>query len=773
MSTFLTLTNHKLKNIIINCSNNPDKYTDPHIYLNKNVTCKYAYVTIVSNDLYISSAIVFAHSIRLSGSIVDIIVFVTSKISLEGKLILGTFFTKVKEVNNIIINKIDFTKYYAFNLIEYEKILLTNPDSIILKYPDHLFTLNPPAACCFEKNNKVNICNNKHDAHDKKILEEQQNNIQTDLLLLKPNKRELHNLIENFKKSKFISEQQFIIHNYNNKWTNINPIFFGFRGYPHWKILYGIRFGNDKPFILNSTNDIKDRLQYTTHILWHQYYNDILLNYQNFSTSDLLKEANEMNKYYQSIIKKQKYELTKLDKKLPYELTNNAYKIKIISKLIPNKQENFKINNNKLKYYHLEKDTNYQNLNLKPMWDDIKKYDYLEPINRLSKYFKKGNYYEDLYKICEEIYQYKPEPLENQFQIGTIDLIDKDTIILEYIKCMKNTRILMLLSMDNNIINKISKYGDIIYIKTLSLSKTALFNLMFWIYNEFTYEYKIEFITNKLKYINSTDNNQISFIFVDINDKGNYTYNNDDIYITKNFYQTIISSQLILNNNSLKLLEKQNIKNLSNLFFTDSKLKLQTLNKWYSLNLSLLEQERLILIGEIIFYLYGFKRFSNIRGTFVSIGNNDSQSEKDLADLLYNLKEFGFVNIKLEGSKYWSEEIKQNMSFFGISNMTELITDPKNYCYFGNFKFLLLETELLRKINRNKINDHADFIMLSTLYPEIISKYINFENNKLQYLLKKEQSIELSNEYIKKIMKLITKKYLKYDHYKIINMQLF
>lgn len=859
MATLITDT--ELEKIIMKCPNEDETYPDPYPILNKDGSCKYAYVTLVMlGDAYISAAIVLAHSIRSSGSLVDLVVLVTPDVSDDGKQILGTYYTHVIEISYVPVAnwrtkkqhhrkylELVFTKFHIFDLVQYDKILLIDADAIVLKYPDHLFSLDAPAGCFLE--NKDYIISYDKDGnyippkdgemewykkycdccgHGKKIpkemtdrLKKQFNNsgIGGGLMLLKPKKGELESIIKDVSsgymkhlvENKLIwPEQQYLTLRYSGKWTNINPRFFGLQGYPHWKILYGLQYGGDKPFMIKSKFDISIRVQYPDYILWHQYYYDILRQHPEFSNSSVLAEANEMNKYFHSVIKTQNRQLARLDSHLPKEMTNRHITKQIVSKIF--KVDISEIHDDQLKYYHIERDSDFIYNGIKPMWDDIEEYDYLEPINRLAKYFGKKSYYYEMIKMYSYNYKKNKSTLDQQFTREIMDQIDMDAIMLEYVKCRPNMFVVTLwpiiskkLSV-NDINEIIGKYGHIAYIKTLTLNKNALFNLMFWMYDEFTYEHRIDFITKKMEYIQSSDANEVTIVFLDNvvdskisgqgakdkreirkvleqkltsgTEKSLSIRGNDLVHINDHFYQTILYSQMILNENTLKLLEHQNVKNMSIPFFADSRMKIQTFKKWCLFNLSQLEMERIIIMGGTVLFSYGFRKSNDIDAVFVGLDNNNklSQSEEEIAELLYNnfgekSTMFFFADIGIEGSKYWRESWTEKnnkiFSYFGISSLQELISDPRNHYYFNGFKCYLLQHELIRKVLRNRKQDHADFIMLSSNDSNIISEYIDFVNGELKYTIPnldpniKEPNLE--HEYLKKVFGEIYKKYTRSD----------
>lgn len=853
------ITDDELKNIIMACPNEDESYPNPKHMLNKDGTCKYAYVTLIMlGDLYIAGAIVLAHSIRICGSLADLVVLVTPDVSNEGKQILGMYFTHVIEINYVTVQnwrtkkqnhrkylELVFTKFHIFNLVQYEKVLLIDADALVLKYPDHLFMLEAPAGCLLENKNSIitydkdgNYVLPKNGeiewykkycdccAHGKKIPKNITDKIKTEfnnsgigggVMLLEPKKGEFDKILEDVSldpMKKLINdkliwpEQQYLTLRYSGQWTSINPRFFGLQGYPHWKVLYGLQYGGDKPFSLNSKADIKTRMQYPDFILWHQFYYDIIDKHHELLDSNVLKDANEMNKFFHTPIKLQNIRLSRLENHLPKEFKNKNVSKQIISRIF--KVHENDIHDAQLKYYHIDRDIDYGNTNMFPTWNDIQEYDYLEPIKRLSVYYGENSYYSELIKMYSNSYKHKADTLNNQFPVEYMDQIDRDAIMLEYLKCRQDMFVITLWPVlvrainIEQIINILNKFGHIAYTKTLSLTKNALYNLMFWMYDEFTYEHRIEFISKKMEYVQSLDNNEVTFIFLDnvnkslisgqaskdkkeirnqlisllnikITNAKDKFRGNDLVHINDHFYQTILYGQMILNENSIKLLECQNIKNFSSPFFTESQLKLQTFKKWCSLNLSQLEISRIIIMGGVILYSHGFRKSNDIDAIFTSINHTNSQSEEELGELLNDnfgndTTKFFFADVGIEGTRYWRESwTKKNeeiFSYFGISNMIDLVTDPRNHYYFNGFKCYLLQFELLRKIQRNRSQDHADFLMLSVLYPSIMSKYVELSDSKLIYKMNNNNDIiipDLNHDYLKKLFTQVYKKYLKSD----------
>lgn len=334
------------------------EYSDPDDMINEDGTKKYAYVTLVMlGDKYISAAIVLAHSLKKLETKADLVVLVTNDVTDKGKDVLRKFFDHVIEVPYIQVRNFRtqkqpsrkyldyvFTKFHLFNLTQYKKILLIDADAIVLKYPDHLFTLNAPAGCylkdkdlfiSYGKNGQYILPPNdkikwydeycKCCGHGQLIAKEETDDILVNrknagigggLMLLEPKKGELDAIINDVTKGKSWHlvnkifpwpEQQYLTYRYSGKWTGINPRFFGLQGYPHWKVLYGLQYGGDKPFILTSKMPMCERLKYPDYILFHNYLDEILKKHTELNEEECMQEVLQMNKLFKTTPKRITY----------------------------------------------------------------------------------------------------------------------------------------------------------------------------------------------------------------------------------------------------------------------------------------------------------------------------------------------------------------------------------------------------------------------------------------------------------------------------------
>lgn len=844
----------KLNDIVLECKDEI-KYKDPEIMLNSDGTRKFAYVTLVMlGDKYIPAALVLAYSLRKLNTMADLVVLITPDVTEEAEHLLGKIFDKVIKINYITVEnwrtkkqvhrkylELVFTKFHLFNLTEYEKVLLIDADALVLKYPDHLFTLNAPAGCFLEDKdlfisydstgnyilppeNKIQWYEKYCDccSHGKKIPKEFTDKVLKDyrnsgigggLILLQPKKGELESILKDVThgkmkyllENKFVwPEQQYLCARYSGQWTSINPRFFGLQGYPHWKVLYGLQYGGDKPFSLDSKFDISLRVEYPDFILWHKFYGEMLKDtYKDYDFKDnkVLKEANEMYKYFVNPLKRFN----------PHQ-ENQKNKLKnYLSKIFKTPQN--KISDNLLDFYHTQPNRQYRPINLNAMFEDIEEYDYLKPIELLNNKLN-NEYYKKLlgYQISNS--KTRLDLYDN------IDPLDKDEIMLQYVKCRKSIYTFTFwpptIPHIENLIKYLEKIGNIYYIKRLTLDYKSCINYMCMLYNEYTNSELLERMKNKASWMHlkEHDLNDICVVFFDNvnnlpisgqgskfkNDLRQYgmdlikeskikldfeLYKNDIVHINDHFFETIQYSQIVLNSNSLNMLKYINHDNFYSNFFDESNLKFQTLRKYLYNNIDLEYINRICLIGGFVLYAIGVRNINDIDGIMINPPNENLDNDTEQIIELINTActnrktKFEFCDIGIENSKYWreswTEKNKKVLEYFNIKDFSELTINPKYHAYFNGIKIFLFEHELLRKmirldyptyVERNKsidiymiqsAKDYADIITLYFTERLLISHYFYLDsNNKLKVNQKfKITNKEFTEEELDKFSKII------------------
>jgi hypothetical protein len=202
---------------------------------------------------------------------------------------------------------------------------------------------------------------------------------------------------------------------------------------------------------------------------------------------------------------------------------------------------------------------------------------------------------------------------------------------------------------------------------------------------------------------------------------------------------------------------------------TTSHLKLQTFKNWVFNNMSLLEMTRLITMGGMILYLYGIRIANDIDGIYVSNGIQSDDLNKIMHKNFENDEtKFSFADIGVEGSSTWRDSWTQKnlelLAQFDIESTSELVTNPQYHFYYQGLKFYLLDHEIMRKMMRNRKQDHSDFFMMATLHASLISKYVQISNKlDLVYIDSKIKPPEISLGYMKAIINMIRDRYTHND----------
>jgi hypothetical protein len=424
------------------------------------------------------------------------------------------------------------------------------------------------------------------------------------------------------------------------------------------------------------------------------------------------------------------------------------------------------IKQDKLKYYHTIRNSQYRPFNIKPMFDDVTPFDYLMPLEKLSSYHSKNSYYDTLYK------KYKKElddAKKSKMRLNLVDAIeseDRDSIILQYIKCRPKTFVITLwkpaIETLDKIIDFLDQNGNIYYVKTISLSRQGINNLLFWYYDDFTYTERLNFIAKKMEYIDVTDdNNPVCYIMFDnVNDKRlsgqgsdfkkelrtkvmevsgldkNKYRGNDLLHVNDYFYQTIEYSQLILNQNSINVINNQSCQAFISNNFSIPNLKMQTMRKVVYSDMSLLEIDRMIIMGGTVFYAYGVRAFNDIDAILIDIEPNESHNLiKYVENMFYDKhNKIYFLDAGIQGSKYWNDEWTRKdtniLNFLHIDTFKDLVLNPKNFFYHQGMKIVSLDYEMIRKLIRNRTEDHVDFLMMNLINSQIIEPYVSLVDNK-------------------------------------------
>jgi hypothetical protein len=253
------------------------------VMYNKGVK-KYAYVCILFDKKYLPGALVLTESLRKAGSFAELVIIVNKTTNFND--ILMRFYDRIIVIDDNLFTEKKFYKFYAYKLIEYEKVIIIDSDAIILRYPDYIFSLKPPALSL--KDNKP----------------------YSGLILIKP-KIDNYDKIVNELKNTNLTYKEYIEKKYND-FTKIDKRFIGIDiEDKNWTKIFGLQFINEKPFFYESKLNINERITLPNYKLWFFYYRKLInKNYDLYENKEL-KEVNELSNYYIRELSRQVYDINK------------------------------------------------------------------------------------------------------------------------------------------------------------------------------------------------------------------------------------------------------------------------------------------------------------------------------------------------------------------------------------------------------------------------------------------------------------------------------
>lgn len=395
-------------------------------------------------------------------------------------------------------------------------------------------------------------------------------------------------------------------------------------------------------------------------------------------------------------------------------------------------------------YFDINNQYNPQENNNFVVDDNTKKYNI---IKKLSNEYGRLSYYYYLIKNWDTITDEK----------------DIDLINLEYIKYSKQD-ISAVIMWESNDINTF----DFFYSKEIISNYNFIFNLMFWSLPNINFEERHLIVSEKIKTLYSN--------FSKCSLKIYFTHKNDIIldekcqYINKS--NILEFSQLVLNSNSINLLENQDLNNFLSPEMKEPHLKFQTLKK--TLFESQIDISKVILIGSIIFYAFGFRIPKDIDGIIIKTKENENLNYL-FENILDEITKLNFLDFGMIGTPYWKnhwDKINLKMyNYFGITSYCQLVTDPKCHFYFQGLKFCIPDIEIASRFNRKNVKDVSDLMMFSIVNSYLFDRSIKISFSKINNNQISQQPIFFNNYDIRILLENICNKYPK-RHILIFN-QLF
>jgi len=425
---------------------------------------KYAYVVlIINNEIYANPGIIFAESLKKIGCLSDIVALVDNNISLETIELLRNFFNKIITIDIIKINNkypmqnIILSKIYVYNLVEYDKIFLIDVDTIFFTNPDNLFLQSNNTN---DTNNTKNLYMVDTSNYGFILIHPSVNIYKKCKKIISENKNEIEKEIKPFK---------YVLNKIYSK-SNIKKIDYKI-SYDSCSLTDCIQYRRYKPFLMSSELTIEQRQRLDHFKIWFSYFTNILNKYPEIRQYKCVSETIQVSKYFLSSLSRFVIELVKSNKKSTNKLTNitNIYGIN---------------DYNNLDYYHLDITKEYTTRYIKY---DIDTYDiksFLKYIN--NKLLKKYNNYTTVKELITKL--------------QSVDINLLYLFLNNYIKMFPNIFATMELysSLDIKLQSIPDLKNNLIYRQEYKLTNILVKNIVFDLYQNFTYNQRIQEIIKKI-----------------------------------------------------------------------------------------------------------------------------------------------------------------------------------------------------------------------------------------------------------------------------------
>lgn len=596
-------------------------------YIEPDGRFKYCFVVIVvGNILYANPSIVFADSLRKTGSLCDLVVMIDKSINKETEDLLKFFYDKIIKIETIELNlnsdkNVILTKILAFQLTEYKKIFLVDVDTILFTNIDKILVELDTENKIYKlnKNNTGFLVFEPSDKIYKKALEF----IKKNKNKLEEVKKPLNYLLDNlFDKIEFLEKKITIgINKYEDYYD-------------------GMQYIGDKPFLMTSNLTIEERMRLEVFKVWFSYFINIITKYNKIKSYECIKITIEVSKYFLASLSRFVMNFIKTNKKKKEK--DNI--IKNIFNIEKNKNTN---------YYHLDISKEYINENIYYDSNIYNYNDFLKYLNNLKGTEGKFKKYFNLTDIHKIIYNIGQDDINLQlfFLNKFVKIFSNVFISLEIKKIDDLKKSDKLQDLDSELYFDLDSElkDNLIYSFDKEINKNILENLLFYIFQTYTYSQRL-ILLNSLGNKNNVrisiyktigpislfDTNDCcsTFLFFEMNSILRLSSVFFNQYTLIHFSKNMLLENITIKNDNLGLIERKNLIKI---------MYLQSFKKWIFSIYSIDEIENIFII----------KHSKNI---FEIIDNNLHKTEKIKKILEHKLD---FINVIFIKSSLYLNLVKE------------------------------------------------------------------------------------------------------------------
>ena len=371
------------------------------------------------------------------------------------------------------------------------------------------------------------------------------------------------------------------------------------------------------------------------------------------------------------------------------------------------------------------------------MINELEPFDYIGALRDIAAYNSPDAYYTELLNRISVSDSVKSNKQKRIDELG-LSVEDADFLCLNYVKYRPQVFILTVWQYGTKHIDKLIKKleadGKVYYVRKYNLPYNTIEGVMFWLYDEFSFEKRTDFIRKKMEYAGyeKNKNGELTVIVfdnisnlpiagqaakykIDLRDtmveavlsesstktkQTDSIRGNDIIHINDYHYQSVEYSKLYFNANTIKMLGVQDRSLYLHSSNFTSNLMMQTIRSYLYHNANHNEMDRFIMFGSMAMYALGIRRNTDIDAAFIDIrqphitadkndhhaghdqhekSNKSNKEELFVRKIEYGFmskSKFVFVDAGIPSSKLWKESWSlANVDWF---DMTSKMGGPKS-----------------------------------------------------------------------------------------------
>ena len=237
-----------------------------------------------------------------------------------------------------------------------------------------------------------------------------------------------------------------------------------------------------------------------------------------------------------------------------------------------------------------------------------------------------------------------------------------------------------------------------------------------------------------------------------------YLKKKKQVYFCDSLTKKFVLISIIFNENSLNMMEKQNIDFIIERIDSISFNYFKQYRKWLFLKIDLRDHHLFMLFSSIVLFIYCLREINDLDLYISDINNSYTNNISNTINDAFILKngKFDYIDASIKGTSkwkcYWDEWLLEWADLCGAYSYDQIVINSQYHFYFCGVKMINLDCDIIRRVKRNRPNSIVDLYMLNKKldlniripeFPKFREKYFDLDKlNSVQKLnlLKKENT---------------------------------